>query len=285
MSNPMAGKRVLITGGTDGIGRYAAKELAGMGAEVVVVGRNQSRAEETVQEINAYSQKDAATYLLADLSSMAEVRQLAADFKAKFSRLDVLINNAGSAFIKRTLSVDGFEKTFALNHLAYFLLTELLLDVLKASAPARVVNVSSGSHRRGEINFGDLDLKKGYFVLKAYSQSKLANVMHTYELARRLDGSGVTANVLHPGLVKTGIFRKVPVVGPLVDVVMKSRKRAVSVDEGAQTIIYLASSPEVANVTGKYFVKCEAVDSIPASHDLVAQQRLWDVSAERVGIG
>ena len=171
-----------------------------------------------------------------------------------------MVNNAGSAFLQRTLSVDGFEKTFALNHLAYFLLTELLLDVLKASAPSRVVNVSSGSHKRGEINFDDLDLEKGYFVLKAYSQSKLANVMHTYGLARRLSGSGVTANCLHPGLVKTGIFRKVPVVGPLVDLAMKTRRRALSVEEGAQTIIYLASSPEVANVTGKYFVKCKAVN-------------------------
>ncbi|MEN8240773.1 MAG: SDR family oxidoreductase [Chloroflexota bacterium] len=283
MANIMVGKRVLITGATDGIGRYAARELAMLGAEVIVVGRSKQKAEETVREIDAYSQKYAASYLLADLSSMAEVRQLAADFKSKFSRLDVLVNNAGSAFLMRTLSVDGFEKTFALNHLAYFLLTELLLDVLKASAPSRVVNVSSGSHKRGEINFEDLDLKKGYFVMKAYSQSKLANVMHAYQLARRLSGSGVTANVLHPGLVKTGIFRKVPVVGPIADLVVRNRDRAVSVAEGAETIIYLASSSEVENVTGNYFVKSRAVKSSPESYRLNAQERLWRASADRVG--
>jgi NAD(P)-dependent dehydrogenase (short-subunit alcohol dehydrogenase family) len=215
---------------------------------------------------------------------MAQVRQLAEAFKAGYSRLDVLVNNAGSAFITRTLSDEGYEKTFALNHLAYFLLTDLLLDTLKASAPARVVNVSSGSHLTGKIDFDDLDMEKGYWVLKAYRQSKLANVMFTYELARRLDGSGVTANVLHPGLVKTGIFRKVGWVGPLVDRVIQSRKRALDVEEGAETIIYLASSPEVEGVSGKYYLKCKAVESSVLSYDVTAQERLWQESLERVGL-
>jgi NAD(P)-dependent dehydrogenase (short-subunit alcohol dehydrogenase family) len=283
MEKSMAGKVVMITGGTDGIGLEAAKTLAGMGAEVVVVGRSRERAETAIKEIAAHSQAAAAGYFLADLSLMAEVRRLAEEFKEKYSRLDVLINNAGSAFINRTVTAEGHEKTFALNHLAYFLLTNDLLELLKNSGKARVVNVSSGAHLSGRIDFEDLNLENGYFVLKAYRQSKLANVMFTYELARRLDGSGVTANVLHPGLVKTGIFRKLRWIGPLADLVVRSRERSLSVEEGAQTIVYLASSPEVEGVTSKYFVKCKAVDSSVLSYDVVAQKRLWEESQRQVG--
>jgi NAD(P)-dependent dehydrogenase (short-subunit alcohol dehydrogenase family) len=279
----MAGKVVLITGATDGIGREAASQLVSMGAEVVVVGRDQDKAEETVKQINAHSQSGKASYLLADLSSMAGVSKLAEDFRSKYSQLDVLVNNAGSAFMRRIINEDGFEKTFALNHLAYFLLTNLLLDMLKDNSPSRVVNVSSGAHRSGEIEFDDLDMKENYFILRAYRRSKLANVLFTYELARRLEGSGVSANCLHPGLVRTGIFRKIRFVGPLVD--MFIRRRAISVVQGAETIVYLASSPEVRGVSGKYFYKSKQVDSSGLSHDVELQEKLWGVSAQRTGVG
>lgn len=278
----MAGKIVLITGSTDGIGREAASQLVGMGAEVIIVGRDQGKAEETARQINAHSHSGKAAYFLADLSSMAGVRKLAKDFRAKYSRLDVLVNNAGSAFMRRTINEDGYEKTLALNHLAYFLLTNLLLDMLKNSSPSRVVNVSSGAHRSGEIDFNDLDMKENYFILRAYRRSKLANVLFTYALARRLEGSGVMANCLHPGLVRTGIFRKIRFVGPLVDMFIK--RRAISVAQGAETIVYLASSPEVRDVTGKYFYKSKQADSSTLSHDVELQEKLWDVSAQRTGV-
>jgi retinol dehydrogenase-14 len=255
-----------------------------MGAEVVIVGRNRQKAEFAVSEINAHSQRENASYLLADLSSMAAVRELAEEFKSRHPQLDVLVNNAGSAFMARTLSADGYEKTFALNHLAYFLLTNLLLDLLKASERARVVSVSSRSHLKGEIDFDDLDMKEGYFVLRAYRRSKLANVMFTYELARRIEGSGVTANCLHPGLVKTGIFKKLSWIGSLVDLVVRTRSRSLSVEQGAETIVYLASSPEVEGVSGKYFVRCRAVKSSEISYDMEMQKRLWEISAERVDL-
>jgi NAD(P)-dependent dehydrogenase (short-subunit alcohol dehydrogenase family) len=279
----MTGKVVLITGATDGIGRAAASQLAGMGAEVVVVGRDRDKAEETVIQINAHSQLGAASYLLADLSSVTGVRKLAGDFQTRYSRLDVLVNNAGSAFMRRTITEDGFEKTFALNHLAYFLLTNLLLDMLKDNSPSRVVNVSSGAHKSGEIDFDDLDMEKNYFILRAYRRSKLANVLFTYALARRLEGSGVTANCLHPGLVRTGIFRKIRIVGPLVD--MYVRRRAISVVKGAETIVYLASSPDVGGVSGKYFYKRKEAESSSLSHDVELHEKLWDVSAQRTGLG
>jgi NAD(P)-dependent dehydrogenase (short-subunit alcohol dehydrogenase family) len=278
----MAGKVVLITGATDGIGREAAARLAEMGAEVVVVGRDQKKAEETVNQVNAHSQQGKASYLLADLSSMADVRRLAKEFRSKYSRLDVMVNNAGSAFMKRTLTEDGFEKTFALNHLAYFLLTGLLLEMLKEHAASRIVNVSSGAHHSGEIDFDDLDMEEGYFVLRAYRRSKLANVLFTYALARRLEGSGVTANCLHPGLVKTGIFRKIRFVGPLVDLFIS--RRAISVEKGAETIVFLASSPDVQDISGKYFYKSEEADSSPLSHDIELQEKLWEVSTKRTGL-
>jgi NAD(P)-dependent dehydrogenase (short-subunit alcohol dehydrogenase family) len=278
----MAGKVVMITGATDGIGCEAAARLAGMGAEVVVVGRDRAKAEETIEQINAHSQSGEASFILADLSTMSAVRKLAEEFRTNYSRLDVLVNNAGSAFMKRTITEDGFEKTFALNHLAYFLLTNLLLDILKENTPSRIVNVSSGAHTSGEINFDDLDMQEDYFILKAYRRSKLANVMFTYDLARRLEGTGVTANCLHPGLVKTGIFRKIRFVGPLVDLFIS--RRAISVEKGAETIVYLASSPEVGDISGKYFYKSRQHESSTLSQDEELQEKLWEVSAQRTGL-
>jgi NAD(P)-dependent dehydrogenase (short-subunit alcohol dehydrogenase family) len=275
----MAGKVILITGGTDGIGKQAAKELAEMGAEVVVVGRSEAKCQATIDEIKAFSGNDQVEYLLADLSSMAQVKALADAFRQKYTRLDVLVNNAGAGFVRRQESADGYEMTFALNHLAYYLLTRLLLDMLTASAPSRVVNTSSNSHFRGRINFEDLMLKRGYSVMKGYSQSKLANVLFTFELSRRLAGTGVTANCVHPGLVDTGIFRKRPfgwLIAPFITM------GAIPVEEGAETIVYLASSAEAAQVSGEYFYKKKVGKTAELAKIESDQKRLWEVSEELV---
>jgi len=204
--NELTNKTILITGATNGIGKVAALELAKMGPTVVLVGRSPAKVAETVGEIKEKSRNPLVDGLVADLSSLSEVRRLAAEFRQKYPVLHVLVNNAGGVFASRQVTVDGYELTFALNHLAYFLLTNLLLDRLKSNAPARIVNVSSDLHARGQIDFDDLQNQQHYGPggLRAYSQSKLANILFTYELARRLAGTGVTANVLHPGVVATG---------------------------------------------------------------------------------
>jgi retinol dehydrogenase-12 len=269
----MDGKTVLITGATNGIGKAAALELAKMGASLVIVGRNPAKTQDTVAEIKATSGNPNVEYLLADLSSMAEVRKLAEAFKSKHARLDVLINNAGAMFAKRQETVDGYEMTFAINHLSYFLLTNLLLDTLKASAPARIINVSSDAHRIGELDFDDLHSTRGYGMggMRAYGISKLANVMFTYELARRLEGTGVTANVLHPGFVATGFGRN---NGTWLDLGMRlAHLFAISPEKGAETIVYLASSPQLIGVTGKYWEKGREVASSKPSYDQEAARR------------
>jgi NAD(P)-dependent dehydrogenase (short-subunit alcohol dehydrogenase family) len=280
----MDGKTVLITGATNGIGKVAALELAKKGATVVIVGRNQTKTSETVTEIKAQSGNPNIEMIVADLSSIAEVRKVAEAFKAKHSRLDVLINNAGAIFSSRQETVDGYEMTFAFNHLAYFLLTNLLLDTLKASAPARIINVSSDAHTGGKVNFDDLNAKNSWSMvgMGAYSNSKLENIMFTYELARRLEGTGVTANVLHPGLVNTGFNKN---NGGLMRFAMRILGSfSLTPEQGADTIIYLASSPEVEGVSGKYWDKRKDVKSIDASYDISAQQRLWAVSADMTGL-
>jgi len=274
----MHSKTVLITGATDGIGKQAAKELASMGAKVVIVGRNEEKCNQSIKEVSNYNGNSQVNYLLADLSSMGEVKKLAEEFKAKYDRLDVLINNAGAAFLNRQVTGDGFEKTFATNHLAYFLLTASLLDMLKASSPSRIINVSSNSHYNGKIRFDDPHLKGFYFVMRAYSQSKLANVMHTYALARRLEGSGVTANCLHPGLVRTGIFRKVKGVKGLIEKILL--RKAISVEEGAETLVYLASSEDVAFESGNYYYKKKVRTTSARSYDIETQEKLWEMSEE-----
>ena len=205
----MQGKICLITGGTNGIGKSTAQELARMGATVVIVGRNAQKTAQVVEEIRAASGNKNVDSLLADLSSQQEVRRLADEFKSKYAQLHVLLNNAGAVFMQRQLSVDGIEMTFALNHLAYFLLTNLLLDTLKASAPARIINVSSDAHARGKIEFDNLQGERSYSS-GAYGNSKLANILFTMELARRLEGTGVTVNALHPGFVATGFGKNNP---------------------------------------------------------------------------
>jgi NAD(P)-dependent dehydrogenase (short-subunit alcohol dehydrogenase family) len=216
--------------------------------------------------------------MLADLSSQEQIRRLADDFKAAYPRLDVLINNAGVFRSERITTADGIEMTFAVNHLAYFLLTNLLLDVLKASAPSRIVNVSSGAQSNGTIDFDDLQGEKGYKGTKAYSQSKLANVLFTYELARRLEGTGVTANCLHPGAVRTNFGSGSS--GVFGFMVRALRPFIISPEKGAETSIYLASSPEVEGVSGRYFVKKAEARSSDVSYDERLARRLWKVSAE-----
>ncbi len=278
----MQGKICLLTGANSGIGKATALGLAQLGATVVMVCRDRARGEAAQSEIKAKSGNDAIDLLLADLASQQSIRQLAEDFKQRYSQLHVLINNAGVYNLTRRETVDGLEMMFAVNHLAPFLLTNLLLDVIKASAPARIINVSSRSHEAGYINLEDLQSEKHYRPIRTYGQSKLAMVLFTYELARRLQGTGVTVNSLHPGFVATNIAQ-----GNLPPVARATAKVILSIfgtspEEGAKTSIYLASSPDVAGITGKYFVKSVPKRSTPISYDESLQQRLWEESARLV---
>ena len=279
----MAGKTVVITGGTGGIGRATAIGLATLGARVAITGRHLERAEAAAAEIRDAPGNPHVDAFGADLSSQAEVRRLAAELLEAYPRLDVLVNNVGGFWATRHVTADGLEHTFAVNHLAAFLLTNLLLDRLKASAPARIVTVSSNAHAMGTIDFPDLQGEHKYSAQKAYNQSKLANVMFTYELARCMAGTGVTANALHPGVVSTGFGAEDPspiyrFLVPLMRPFMKSPR------QGAETSIYLASSAAVEGVTGKFFAKGKPLASNKASYDDSAATRLWRVSAELVGL-
>jgi retinol dehydrogenase 14 len=278
----MTGKSVLVTGGTGGIGKATAVGLAALGARVGIIGRDRVRAEAAAADIRAASGNPAVDVFTADLSSQAEVRRLAGEVLDAYPRLDVLVNNVGGFWAHRHVTADGLEHTFALNHLAPFLLTNLLLDRLKASAPARVVTVSSGAHATGRINFDDLQGSATYSGQLAYNASKLANVMFTYELARRLNGTDVTATVLHPGVVSTNFGGEdqaaIKVILPLMRPFMKTPTA------GAATTIHLASSPEVEGVTGQYFANRRPKTSNKASYDTTAVARLWRVSADLVGL-
>jgi NAD(P)-dependent dehydrogenase (short-subunit alcohol dehydrogenase family) len=276
-------RTVLVTGGTGGIGRATADGLARTGARVGIVGRDLARARSVATEIAAASGNPAVDAYAADMSSQAEVRRLAGEVLAACPRLDVLVNNVGGYWATRHATVDGLERTFALNHLAPFLLTELLLDRLRASAPARVVTVSSADHAGGRIDFDDLQAERSYSGPRAYGQSKLANVMFTYELARRLAGSGVTATVLHPGVVRTAIgaedqARWHRVVLPLVRPLLMTPTR------GARTSIHLARAAEVDGISGRYFAHRRPTRSSRRSYDTVAAARLWRVSEHLVGL-
>jgi retinol dehydrogenase 12 len=278
----MHGKVCLITGATDGIGRVTAETLAVAGATVVIAGRNAKKTAEVVRAIKEKSGNELIDSLIADLSSQADVRHLAAAFRQRYDSLDVLVNNAGGIFMSRKTSVDGIEMTFALNHLAYFLLTNLLLDLLIASAPARIINVSSGAHMAGQLKLDGIKNPRIYNGWPAYSNSKLANVVFTYELARRLKGTGVTANVLHPGFVATQFGRS---NGGFYDLLFNLFQiGAISPEKGAETIIYLAISPEVKDTTGKYFYRCKPVASSRLSYDETTAHRLWDYSLELTGL-
>jgi NAD(P)-dependent dehydrogenase (short-subunit alcohol dehydrogenase family) len=281
-SPTVRGKVCLITGATSGIGLVTTRELARDGAHVVLVGRDRAKCAAVVARIRAETGNTQVESLLADLSSQQQVRQLARQFREQHPRLDVLVNNAGAIWMKRLLTVDGLEMTFAVNHLAYFLLTQLLLDTLKSSTPARIVNVSSGAHRKGTMDFDNLQGERHYSGWQAYCRSKLENLLFTYELARRLEGTGVTVNALHPGWVATGFAGNNGWKGRLWQ--WAARCFAISPEQGARTVLYLARSPDVSGVSGQYFYRERAVPSTPASHDETAARRLWQVSLELTGL-
>lgn len=278
----MKGRTCLVTGATSGIGRATATEIARQGATLAMVARDPGLGERVRDEIVSTTGNEDVHLLIADLSSQEAVQNLASEFRSSHDELHVLVNNAGAIIGSRTLTVDGIELTFALNHLAYFLLTNLLLDVLARSAPSRIVSVSSSAHKPGRIEFDDLNAEKRYRSFWAYASSKLANVLFTYELARRLEGTGVTANCVHPGFVSTRFGESgTPAfarINRIIDFVRISPER------GADTSIYLATSPDVEGVTGKYFVKRRPARSSRISHDRDVQKRLWEVSARLTGL-
>ena len=276
---PMAGKLCLVTGATAGIGKITATALASQGAELVIHGRNQEKAEITVNKIKAETGNHQVSYLLADFSDLDQVRELVKKFQDRYDCLHLLVNNAGGFFNKRISTSYGVEMTFLVNHLAPFLLTNLLQGTIKNSSPARIINVSSEGHRQGKIDFNDLSFEKGYFGMKAYGRSKLANILFTYELARRLEGTGVTVNALHPGHIATDIWKtNFGVIGPALKRIMGLF--SLTPEEGAENSIYLASSPEVEGIHGKYFIKNEPAQSSSASYDQEIARRLWKLSAE-----
>lgn len=278
----MEGKICMVTGATAGIGKATAHGLAEMGAKVIVVGRNPEKCARVVEEIRKATRNQNVDCLLADLTDLSQIHRLALHFQESYPRLHVLINNAGAIFLTRRETVDGIEMTFALNHLSYFLLTLLLLDELKASAPSRVVNVSSNGHFGKRLNFDDLQSERGYKFMQVYGRSKLANLYFTFELARRLDGTGVTVNALHPGFVATDMGKNNGLLARLI--VPLIHFRSLTPEQGAQTSLYLASSPDVKGISGEYFVKCKIGHVDPIARDPEAARRLWRTSAELTGM-
>ena len=278
----MGGKTVLITGGTSGIGKATAMALAAMDANVVVVGRNQERGEAAVEEISARSHNESVDLLLADLSVQSEVRGLAEEFQGSHDRLDVLVNNAGLVQSKRTETPDGIEMTLAINHLAPFLLTNLLLERLEKSAPSRVITVSSEAQRWGTMNFDDMQSRRKYRGFPVYGMTKLANIMFTYELAERLDGTGVTATCLHPGSVGTNFGQNNR--GPMALFFRTFKPFLRSPEQGADTLVWLASSPDVDGVSGKYFFDRKEIEAKKVASDPAARRRLWEISEELTGL-
>lgn len=279
----MTGKNVLITGANSGIGKETAKALAQMGAHIIMLCRSQARGEAARSEIIQDSGSSSIDLLIADLSLQSEVRRIAAEIRERYDRLDVLNNNAGAFFNDYQETEDGIERTFALNHLAYFLLTEELLDLLKATPGARIVNVSSGAHYPGHIHFEDVNLKGEFSGMKAYGQSKLANVLHANELDRRLTAADdITVNSLHPGFVGTNFGKN---NGGFFKVIMALlRPFAKSEEKGAETSIYLCASPDVADVSGKYFDNKQVKSPSEEAQDPQVAQRLWELSEELVGL-
>jgi NAD(P)-dependent dehydrogenase (short-subunit alcohol dehydrogenase family) len=269
----MDGKVVVLTGGTSGIGQVAAVELARQGARIVLIARDRARVAEALAAINGAGPAVAHRAVYADLANIAQIRRVAAEIVATEPRIDVLINNAGALFNRRQLSPDGLEMTFAVNHMAYFVLTEALLPTLKQSGPARIVNTASAAHRGAKLDFDDLQSERAYSGFQVYGRSKLCNILFTRELARRLQGSGVTANSLHPGFVATRFGDR---SGGLLQAVMPIAKLgAISPSKGAETIVYLASSPEVASVSGLYFYRDKPETPSPEAQDDKAAARLW----------
>ena len=273
----MQDRVVVITGATSGIGQIAAERLAAQGARIVLVARDQARADRTLERLRAVGKSAAHTAHIADLSSLAEVRQVGAAIAAEEPRIDVLINNAGNIFARRGETVDGLERTFALNHMAYFVLTRELRARLVASAPARIVNTASNAHRGNVLDFDDLQMRNRYRAMTAYGRSTLANILFTRELARRLAGTGVTANCLHPGFVATGLGQRgAGFFGLMVRLAMLTAGKP---EDGAKTVAYLATAaPEVATTTGGYFVDCRAAMPTAAAQQDADARRLWEES-------
>ncbi len=283
MDRGMDSKIVMITGATDGIGLVTARELAAYGARVLLVGRNEPKGRRAMAAIRQTVSGADLAFHQADLSQMKEVRRLARRIGEAEAQIDVLVNNAGGIFANRQESADGIELTFALNHLSYFLLTQEMLDLLRAAAAARVVNVASRAHMGASLDFDDLEFKRGYQARDAYRRSKLCNIMFTRALARRLEGSTITANALHPGFVRTnfGTARNPFYFGWAVKGLMLTM--GISVEEGAKTSIMLASSPELEGVSGKYYSECVETQPTKLARDDAAGERLWQVSEEMVG--
>jgi NAD(P)-dependent dehydrogenase (short-subunit alcohol dehydrogenase family) len=283
MRSAVQGKVIVITGATSGIGRIAASELAAGGARLVLVARDQTRADETLAYLRERGPKQAHRAHIADLSRLSEMKRVGSEIAAAEPRVDVLINNAGNIFGRRALTEDGLERTFATNHVAYFVLALLLRDRLIAAAPARVVNTASAAHRGEKLDFDDLQCTKGYRPQSVYGRSKLCNILFTRALARRLNGTGVTANCLHPGFVRTNLGqRHGSLFGNMVRMAMLF---AGAPDRGAKTIVYLATSPAVADVSGDYFVDCRPATPSAQAQDDASAERLWTATARLAGIG
>lgn len=282
MKDTMRNKTCLITGSSRGIGFWTAHGLAKRGAHVILIGHHQGRGEKAQSRLQETFGTDAARFFKADLSDQGEIHHLAEAIKSNYDHLDVLINNAAGFFLNRQESVDGIEMTLALNHLNYFMVTLLLFDLLVDSAPARIVNVSSDAHREQRLDFDNLQLKNGYTGMKAYGRSKLANLYFTYELDRRLEGQGITVNALHPGFVNTYLGKQYWFIRPFLEII--HTLFAKTPQEGARTSLYLASSPEVADVSGKYFVDQERKRSSNISYDREAARRLWKRSETLTGL-
>lgn len=273
----MRGKVCLVTGATTGIGKEIALGLAHRGATVAIVGRDPNKCEAAVSELRTRTGNQSIEVLLADLSSQAEVRRLAAEVTKRYPQLHVLMNNAGAIFTRRYQTVDGLEMTFALNHLAPFLLTNLLLDTLKASGPARIITTSSAAHFGARIHFDDLQSERHYTAFGAYGQSKLANILFTRELAIRLTGTGLTANCFHPGVVASNFGRSNGGIAGRMFAL--GQPFFISPEKGAETGIYLAASPTVASISGQYFARKQVARTSAAANDGAVARRLWDVSA------
>lgn len=276
----MQGKICLVTGSTSGIGKVTARELANKGASVVLVSRSREKGEATQAEIKQATGNQDVELLVADLSLLEDVRRLATEFQQTHDHLHLLVNNAGCAYPTRTLTSDGLEATLAVNYLAPFLLTELLLDTLKASAPARIINISSAQHVNASIEFDNLQGEKKYTNLGSYNQAKLAVLLWTYELARQLEGTGITVNALHPGIVASNFVAGM--VGVPAVVMKLGKPFLLTVEQGAQTTLYLATSSDVEGVSGKYFVKSQEKKSSSGSYDQAVGSRLWEVTEQLV---
>jgi NAD(P)-dependent dehydrogenase (short-subunit alcohol dehydrogenase family) len=278
----MKGKVVVLTGGTSGIGQVAAEAIAGMGGRLILVARDRTRGEATLERLGKQSPGAAHAVYYADLSRLAQMKRVAAEIAAAEPRIDVLINNAGALFTPRQVTEDGLELTFATNHVSYFVLTHFLRDRLMAAAPARIINTASDAHRNARLDFNDLQSEKSYRGFSVYSRSKLANVLFTRELAHRLEGTGVTANSLHPGFVATRFGDNNGGLSSSLIGLLKNF--AISPEKGAETIIYLATSEEPAAITGQYFHKCRVATPSKAAQDDQAANRLWQQTAGLAGL-